>query len=118
MLNPNLTYSSMALLLKLSFSKPSEYLVCKFNNSLLVSNIKKNSDAFNLFLVNPTMLWGTIVQWLERRALNQKNPGSNPLAAVLKLWYFVHPTLPQFTQLYECVPGYRQRWISQQIAFV
>ena len=30
-------------------------------------------------------MWGAVAQWLESRALNRENPGSNPLAAVSNL---------------------------------
>ena len=48
-----------------------------------------------------------------------REPGFEPCAAVLKPWasYF-HSTLLQFTQLYKCVPGYRQWWICVRAALV
>ena len=34
------------------------------------------------------MLCAVAALWLEHRTLNQENPGSDPLAAVSKLWQF------------------------------
>ena len=31
---------------------------------------------------------GAAAEWSERRSLSRENPGSNPLAAVSKLWQF------------------------------
>ena len=33
-------------------------------------------------------LWSAVAQRLKRRAFNRENPGSNPLAGILKLWQF------------------------------
>ena len=46
---------------------------------------------------------------VERRTLNSENSGSNPLAAVFKLWQIRSP--PHYNilaQLFKRVPGYRQ----------
>ena len=44
--------------------------------------------------------WGEIAYRLEGRPLNRENPVSNHTGK------FDQPTLPQFTQLYKCVPGH------------
>ena len=38
---------------------------------------------------------GAIALRSERRALSGKNPGSNPLVTISKLWQFVSPHVPK-----------------------
>ena len=41
--------------------------------------------------LSASYVWDQVTQRLERRALNQEYLGSNPLAAVSKLWQFRSP---------------------------
>ena len=58
------------------------------------------------------ILRDVVVQWLECRTLNRKNPSSNPLAAFLKLWLFrCHNSLGCISEYYT------QRRICKQLVF-
>ena len=53
---------------------------------------------------------------VECRTRNQGSPGPNPpLLPFQSLGIFILSTMPQFTQLYKRVPGYRQWWKCEQI---
>ena len=64
--------------------------------------------------VNPTVERGSSV--VECRTRSRESQDSNPLCYRFEVWaFFVLFTTPQSTQLYNWVPGYRQRWTCEWI---
>ena len=51
-----------------------------------------------------------MAQWLGRQTLNRHDPGLSYVQSCGTL--SVYPVFPQFTQLYERLPGYILQWVA------
>ena len=59
--------------------------------------------------------WSAVAQCLRRQTLNRDDPGLNceqPCGTLSD-----YPVFPQFTQLYERVPGYRLWWVAVYVIY-
>ena len=83
-------------------------------------SLNKRAGVFchsTLFMTRQPVTWWLVMEnfgrVVKRWALSHDDPGSilNPGSFETIGQFFVHSTLPQFTQLYKWVPGYRQWWI-------